>query len=154
MANLRPGQPEWQLTIPTRSPDSRPAQPPRSSGSAGAPFVDRPPAPAGPTRHPDPRTGPHTGGARHASGEFRTVPRQPTAAQPVPPPETGRGHDQRAGRSRWHWLLWIPILVPLMPAVYNHVEPTLYGVPFFYWGQLSFAFLATGVMAFVHRKVK
>ena len=51
-------------------------------------------------------------------------------------------------------LLLIPIVVPLMPVLYNRIEPTLLGLPFFYWGQLSFAFLASVIIAVVHRKVR
>jgi hypothetical protein len=48
----------------------------------------------------------------------------------------------------------LPIVVPLVPALYNHIEPRLLGLPFFYWGQLAFAFLASSVIAFVHRRVR
>ncbi|WP_307834612.1 DUF3311 domain-containing protein [Paractinoplanes lichenicola] len=47
----------------------------------------------------------------------------------------------------------MPIVLPLMPVIYNRVDPTLLGMPFFYWCQLGFAFLASGVIAFVHKKV-
>ncbi|WP_307872866.1 DUF3311 domain-containing protein [Paractinoplanes ovalisporus] len=83
--------------------------------------------------------------ARHRSGEWPTVrdrlPRRTTL---------GEG---RADKSRWHWLLLVPIVLPLMPVIYNRVDPTLLGMPFFYWCQLGFAFLASGVIAFVHKKV-
>jgi uncharacterized protein DUF3311 len=158
MANSRPGQPQWQLSTPTRNQTGRLPQLPRTTGLAGAPFVDRPPMqpptmPAAPTRHGDPRAPQRPVGP--PSGEWRTLPHpRPPATPPPAPLKGGRRRNRRADANRWHWLLWIPILVPLMPAIYNHIEPTLFGVPFFYWGQLSFAFLATGVMTFVHHKVK
>jgi hypothetical protein len=45
-------------------------------------------------------------------------------------------------------------VLPLVPALYNRVEPTFIGIPFFYWAQLGFAFLASAIMAFVHRRVR
>jgi hypothetical protein len=51
-------------------------------------------------------------------------------------------------------VLLLPIVVPLIPALYNHIEPRFLGLPFFYWGQLAFAFLSSSVIAFVHRRVR
>jgi hypothetical protein len=132
----------------------------------GTPGAYAPPAapyapPAAPYA-PDPYASPRHGSAasatdserrttpRHSSGEWRTVDdrRPPTAPADRP------GRTRRADASRWHWLLLIPIVVPLMPTLYNRIEPTLFGLPFFYWSQLGFAFLASAVIAFVHRKVK
>jgi hypothetical protein len=70
---------------------------------------------------------------------------------PRKPPGT---RTRRPDASRWHWLLLLPIVLPLMPGLYNRIEPTLLGFPFFYWCQLSFAFLASAVIAFVHRRVR
>ncbi len=33
-------------------------------------------------------------------------------------------------------LLLVPFLAYLDPALYNHIEPRLFGFPFFYWYQL------------------
>ena len=35
-----------------------------------------------------------------------------------------------------HLLLWIPCVVALWAPLYNMTEPTLFGIPFFYWFQL------------------
>jgi uncharacterized membrane protein YhdT len=48
-------------------------------------------------------------------------------------------------RSRWHWLLLVPIVVPLLTFLYDGDEPRLFGFPRFYWMQL--AFIALGVIA-------
>jgi hypothetical protein len=86
--------------------------------------------------------------ARH-TGEFRTVDdRRPPAGEPP------ASRTRREDRNPWHWLLFIPIVLPLMPGLYNRIEPTLLGIPFFYWSQLGFAFLASGVIAFVQMKVR
>jgi hypothetical protein len=111
---------------------------------AAAPQHNPPPVTT--PRHGEPR-GHHTAG-RHSTGEWRTV------GDRRPPQRPARTRGRRLDASRWHWLLLIPIVVPLMPVLYNRVEPTLLGLPFFYWGQLSFAFLASLVIAVVHRKVR
>jgi len=51
---------------------------------------------------------------------------------------------RRTDRSPWNWLLVIPIVIPLLVPVFNRTDPTLFGFPFFYWGQL--AFIALGVL--------
>jgi hypothetical protein len=61
---------------------------------------------------------------------------------------------RRLDASPWHWLLFLPIVVALWTPLYNRVEPTLGGVPFFYWGQLAFAILATVVVTIVHLATK
>ncbi|PZG25266.1 hypothetical protein C1I98_34775 [Spongiactinospora gelatinilytica] len=61
-------------------------------------------------------------------------------------------HDRRSGRpparsdaSPWNWLLVIPVILPLLPFLYNAEEPRLLGFPLFYWLQL--AFIVAGVTA-------
>ena len=34
-------------------------------------------------------------------------------------------------------LVFLPLLATLIPLLYNRVEPTLFGIPFFYWYQLA-----------------
>jgi hypothetical protein len=111
-----------------------------------------PPQPPQPQSH-DPRLDP-----RHDAWQ---VPHQhgpiPGEQQRIPPGRATPPLPSRPGRldrSRWHWLLFLPIVVPLLPPLYNRVEPTLGGVPFFYWGQLSFALLASAIVAIVHVATK
>jgi hypothetical protein len=47
-------------------------------------------------------------------------------------------------RSPWNWLLIIPIVVPLIPAFFNAIDPKLFGFPLFYWLQL--VWIALGVL--------
>lgn len=56
--------------------------------------------------------------------------------------------------SAWHWLLWLPVLLPLITPVYNRVEPRWAGIPFFYWFQLSFVALDIAVVTFVYQATK
>nr|WP_246273779.1 DUF3311 domain-containing protein [Phytohabitans houttuyneae] len=51
-------------------------------------------------------------------------------------------------------MLLIPIVVPLLPPLYNRMEPTLLGLPFFYWCQLAFAGLAAVTTVIVHIATK
>nr|WP_245736410.1 DUF3311 domain-containing protein [Micromonospora pattaloongensis] len=51
-------------------------------------------------------------------------------------------------------MLFVPVIVPLMVPLYNRIEPTLGGIPFYYWGQLSFALLASAVISVVHLATK
>jgi uncharacterized protein DUF3311 len=63
---------------------------------------------------------------------------------------SARTRRRRADASHWHWLLFVPIVVPLLVPFYNRIEPTLFGLPFYYWSQLSFAALSGLVVAIVH----
>ena len=150
------------------APAHDPAAPPDSPAPYGAGY--RPAPPQSPLRgpnsayRPSPTYGPapthdpaagrgyspthtrHTGG-RHDTEEWRT-------AQGPARPKPATGRSRRLGGSRWHWLLLIPIVLPLMPGLYNRIDPTLFGLPFFYWSQLGFAFVASVVIAIVHLKVR
>jgi len=56
-------------------------------------------------------------------------------------------------RSRlWYWLLVIPCVAVLWVPSYNQAEPSLYGVPFFYWYQLLWVPLSALVTAIVYVK--
>ncbi|MBG0832103.1 DUF3311 domain-containing protein [Planomonospora sp. ID67723] len=52
-------------------------------------------------------------------------------------------NGDRSDRSPWNWLLVVPIVLPLLPFLFNSDEPRLFGFPLFYWLQL--AFIAVGV---------
>ncbi|GAA4228502.1 hypothetical protein GCM10023075_33930 [Streptosporangium album] len=49
----------------------------------------------------------------------------------------------RSDRSPWNWLLVLPIILPLLPFLFNADGPRIFGFPRFYWLQL--AFIAVGV---------
>jgi hypothetical protein len=40
-------------------------------------------------------------------------------------------------RSPVNWLLLVPMLLVIWPPLFNKVDPTLFGIPFFYWFQLA-----------------
>ena len=56
-------------------------------------------------------------------------------------------------RSRWSWwylLFVVQFLVILWPPFYNKAEPTLLGIPFFYWFQLLWVLLSAVFTAVVY----
>jgi uncharacterized membrane protein len=61
---------------------------------------------------------------------------------------------RRSDRSPWNWLLLVPIVVPLIVPLYNHVDPTLFGWPRFYWLQLSFVVLGVLTTSIVYRMTR
>jgi hypothetical protein len=72
-----------------------------------------------------------------------------------PPPAEPRSTPSRAGdRSRWHWLLAVAVVVPLLAPLYNRVQPRVFGLPFFYWAQIAFIGLAAGVTTAVYQVTK
>jgi uncharacterized membrane protein YhdT len=61
----------------------------------------------------------------------------------------------RAGRrSAWHWLLIVPVVVPLVTTLYNGANPYFLGFPRFYWLQLAFIILGVGTTTLVYQMTK
>lgn len=52
--------------------------------------------------------------------------------------------------SPWHLLLLIQFIPSLWVPLYNSVEPTFIGMPFFYWFQLALVLVSAGVTAIVY----
>jgi hypothetical protein len=67
-------------------------------------------------------------------------------AEPSPVP--------RSDRSRWNWLLLIPIVLPVITPLYNFDSPRLWGFPAFYWLQLSFIFVGVATTSIVYRMTR
>ncbi|MGW4461776.1 DUF3311 domain-containing protein [Micromonospora sp. NBC_01796] len=57
-------------------------------------------------------------------------------------------------RSPWNWLLFLPILVPLMTPLFNQDSPRLFGFPVFYWLQLAFILLGVTTTTVVYQLTK
>ena len=58
---------------------------------------------------------------------------------------------KRSGWSNWYLLFLLEFAVALWPPLYNRIEPTLIGIPFFYWFQLLWVVVSavlTGVVYF------
>ena len=61
--------------------------------------------------------------------------------------------DQDRKRSLWSWwylLLLIQIGAVLWPPFYNKLQPTLIGLPFFYWYQLLWVIVGAALTAIVY----
>lgn len=78
----------------------------------------------------------------------------PSAPRPAPPPSAPPGPTDRRGRGRWHWLLWIPLVLPMLTPLYNRTEPKLLGIPFFYWYQLALVAVDIAVITVVYQATK
>jgi uncharacterized membrane protein len=76
------------------------------------------------------------------------------AFTPPGDPVTGQVAPQRSDRSPWNWLLVVPIAVPLLVPLFNRVEPTLFGWPFYYWFQLLLVGLGVLTTSIVYRMTR
>jgi hypothetical protein len=97
--------------------------------------------------HSTPRngTGRYTGTIYAGPVTHRATDAQRRAAAARP-----RVRTRLADASAWHWLLLIPVVLPLLTPLYNRTDPALLGFPFFYWFQLALAGLSSVVIALVH----
>jgi hypothetical protein len=50
----------------------------------------------------------------------------------------------------WNWLLLLPAIGLLFPAIYARATPALFGFPFFYWYQFAWVFLTAAITALVY----
>jgi hypothetical protein len=53
---------------------------------------------------------------------------------------------------RWHRLLLLLPLLVLWVPFYDRAEPSIGGVPFFYWYQMAWIAVTVVVIAVVHRR--
>src|SRR2546423_6291772 len=70
---------------------------------------------------------------------------------------TGRsdnGQEDVMASRRWHLLLIVPVVVPLLVFLYNGKDPYLFGFPRFYWLQLAFILLGVGTTSLVYQMTK
>ena len=64
--------------------------------------------------------------------------------------------DKRAGArssnrlTLWHLLLLVPYVAVLWVPFYNAVEPSLFGVPFFYLYQIAWVIISSLLIAVVY----
>jgi len=60
----------------------------------------------------------------------------------------------RNRRSRWYWLLLVPVVALAFPVVYAKNDPTLFGFPFFYWYQFAWLFGSSAITWIVYRATR
>ncbi|GIF46531.1 uncharacterized protein DUF3311 [Asanoa ferruginea] len=65
-------------------------------------------------------------------------------------PAVARAKD----KSPWNWLLFLPIVVPLLTPLFNHDSPRVGGFPMFYWLQLLFIVLGVTTTTVVYQMTK
>jgi hypothetical protein len=57
---------------------------------------------------------------------------------------------KRGGWSWWYLLFVVQIVVALWTPLYNRAEPTVMGIPFFYWFQLLWVIVSAVFTAVVY----
>jgi hypothetical protein len=60
----------------------------------------------------------------------------------------------RGGWNWWYLLFVIQFIGVLWPPFYNRVDPTLLGLPFFYWFQLAWVIVSAILTAIVYFATK
>jgi len=55
---------------------------------------------------------------------------------------------------RWYWLLLLPFLALLYPPLYSHLNPRIFGIPFFYWYQAVWLGITAAITTFVYRRTR
>ena len=105
-----------------------------------------------------------SGWGQSAQDSTQVLGRVPASPEPERPP-AGRpiaevfvapvGRQALPVRRRGlQWLIAIPTLLALPVPLYNRIEPTLFGLPFFYWYQLAIVVLMIVVVTLVHLLTK
>ena len=56
--------------------------------------------------------------------------------------------------TRWTWLVVVPLIGTLIPAIYNQNSPELIGIPFFYWYQMLWIPLSVICTLVVYNKTR
>jgi hypothetical protein len=62
-------------------------------------------------------------------------------------PSMADSHKRNRG---WNWLLILPAIGLLFPALYARQTPELFGFPFFYWYQFAWVFLTAAITVVVY----
>jgi hypothetical protein len=58
--------------------------------------------------------------------------------------------EKRSGWSWWYLLLLVQFVFLLWPSYYNRIEPSLGGIPFFYWYQMLWVIISAVLIAIVY----
>jgi hypothetical protein len=77
--------------------------------------------------------------------------------EPSPPGESEAARAaarRRVNLSAWNLLLLVPLVGVLIPPFFNRTDPTLGGMPFFYWYQMLWIFVSVAVTVIVYRATR
>ncbi len=91
------------------------------------------------------------GHVAHAAASDGAVPRHLSDVWVAP---TSRGRALPTRRRPLQWLIAVPTVLALLVPFYNRTDPTLFGLPFFYWFQLACILLMIVVVALVYLLTK
>ena len=94
---------------------------------------------------------------RPRSGESSVIGPPPRHLAVGPDPrEIDYGHKPTPPTRRhgFQWLLIVPMVLPLLTPFYNRMNPTFWGIPFFYWYQMGCAILNSLLITFVYQITK
>jgi hypothetical protein len=80
--------------------------------------------------------------------------REPVDPASVPPASAPPSRADRHDRSPWNWLLLVPLVVVLIPPIFNSIDPKLFDWPFFYWYQMAAIILSVLVTLAVYQKTR
>ena len=58
---------------------------------------------------------------------------------------------ERARTRVWYLLLVVPLIGTLIPPIYNRKNPTLIGIPFFYWYLMLWVPVSAACLVVVYR---
>jgi hypothetical protein len=68
---------------------------------------------------------------------------------------SGGAVAQGSARTRvWYLLLIVPMVGTLIPSIYNSKDPTLIGIPFFYWYLLLWVPVTVVCMLIIYRATR
>jgi hypothetical protein len=65
--------------------------------------------------------------------------------------EDASRNTERTGSRWWLVLLLVPYIGLLYPPIYAHLQPELWGIPFFIWYQFLWVFITVAITALVYR---
>lgn len=63
---------------------------------------------------------------------------------------TSQSRSTSAGSGWWNLLLLVPFAGLLWVPLYNRIEPSVFGIPFFYWYQFLWVLLTSLLIYAVH----
>jgi hypothetical protein len=61
---------------------------------------------------------------------------------------------KRSDWSPWYLLFIIEFVMVLWPPFFNKIDPTLWGMPFFYWYQLLCVIISAVITAFIYNRTQ
>lgn len=64
------------------------------------------------------------------------------------------GPPTKVRQKWWYLLLLVPFVVLSAVPFFNRIEPRVWGIPFFWWFQLSWIPISAGLTAFVYLKTE